>query len=79
MKINKKESKKSKEDKLVINSITDLLKIPISKIHNSKIENFSGLYFDKIYEEAIKNESQSENHKKLIKIFQRQNKKKIIQ
>ena len=63
MKINKKESKKSKEDKLVINSITDLLKIPISKIHNSKIENFSGLYFDKIYEEAIKNESKSENHK----------------
>jgi len=45
-------------EKIVINSITDLLKIPIHKINHSKLENFSGLYFDKIYEEAIK----SENH-----------------
>ena len=55
---NKKESKKLSQEKIVINSITDLLKIPINKIHNSKIENFSGEYFDKIYEEVIKNESQ---------------------
>ena len=49
-------SKKYSKDKLVINSITDLLKLPINKINNSKIENFSGIYFDKIYEEAIKTE-----------------------
>ena len=55
---NKKVSKKLSQDKIVINSITDLLKIPINKIHKSKIENFSGEYFDKIYEEVIKNESQ---------------------
>ena len=55
---NKKESKKLSQEKIVINSITDLLKIPINKIHNSKIENFSGEYFDKIYEEVIRNESQ---------------------
>ena len=55
---NKKESKKLSQEKIVINSITDLLKIPLNKIHNSKIENFSGEYFDKIYEEVIKNESQ---------------------
>ena len=60
---NTKLLKKINQEKLVINSITDLLKIPINKIHNTKIENFSGLYFDKIYEEAIKNESQSEKNK----------------
>ena len=50
------ESKKYSNKKLVINSITDLLKLPINKISNSKIENFIGIYFDKIYEEAIKSE-----------------------
>ena len=53
-------SKKYSKDKLVINSITDLLKLPINKINNSKIENFSGIYFDKLYEEAIKSETQTE-------------------
>ena len=57
------ESKKVSQGKLVINSITDLLKIPIQKIHNSKIENFSGIYFDKIYEEAIISESKSKDIK----------------
>ena len=56
-------SKKYSKDKLVINSITDLLKLPINKINNSKIENFSGIYFDKIYEEAIKTEYPYEGNK----------------
>lgn len=48
-------------EKIVINSITDLLKIPIHKINHSKLENFSGLYFDKIYEEAIKSENNQDS------------------
>ena len=59
----RKQTKKLTEDKLIINSITDLLKIPINKIYNSKIENFSGIYFDNIYEEAIKSESRLEESK----------------
>ena len=41
------------KEKIVINSITDLLKIPIHKLNNSNLENISGEYFDKIYQEAI--------------------------
>lgn len=48
-------------EKIVINSITDLLKIPIHKINHSKLENFSGLYFDKIYQEAIKSENNQDS------------------
>ena len=62
----KKQLKNSIEEKLVINSISDLLKIPINKINNSKIENFTGLYFDKIYEEAIKSETPIEENKSKI-------------
>ena len=50
------------EEKLVINSISDLLKIPISKINSSKIENFTGIYFDKIYKEVIENENPSKEN-----------------
>ena len=53
-----KENINSNEKKIIINSITDLLKIPIHKINHSKLENFSGNYFDKIYQEAIKSETQ---------------------
>lgn len=48
------------QEKIVINSITDLLKIPIHKLNNSNLENLSGEYFDKIYQEAINSESQLE-------------------
>ena len=51
------------QDKIIINSISDLLKIPINKINNSKIEDFSGIYFNKIYEEAINSESKKEDNK----------------
>ena len=59
----KKENNILTQDKIVINSISDLLKIPINKINNSKIEDFSGIYFNKIYEEAIKDESKNEYNK----------------
>ena len=60
---NKQESKKPSQEKIVINSISDLLKIPIHQIHNTKLENFSGDYFDKIYEETIKMETDQEVNK----------------
>ena len=40
--------------KVIINNSADLYKLPISTIKNTKIYNFSGKYFDEIYEEALK-------------------------
>ena len=53
-------SNNAKNEKIIINSITDLLKIPIHKLNNSNLENFSGKYFDKIYQEAINSENKLE-------------------
>ena len=53
-------NKNSNKEKIIINSITDLLKIPIHKLNNSNLENLSGEYFDKIYQEAINSENQNE-------------------
>ena len=75
---NKKITKKLSQEKVVINSITDLLKIPIDKINNSKIENFTGEYFDKIYEEVIKNESQPAENKSSSQIQNKNQKEKVI-
>ena len=59
-KINKGQKKDKNQEKLIINSLTDLLNISLNEINNLKIENFSGIYFDKLYEEAIKSETQTE-------------------
>ena len=75
---NKKITKKLSQEKVVINSITDLLKIPIDKINNSKIENFTGEYFDKIYEEVIKNESQPAENKSSSQTQNKNQKEKVI-
>ena len=40
--------------KIIINNSADLYKLPVSKIKKTKIYNFSGKYFDEIYEEALK-------------------------
>lgn len=54
MKINKDDVE---DDKIIINTITDLLKLQIHKLNNSNLENISGAYFDKIYQEAINSEN----------------------
>ena len=40
--------------RVVINNSADLYKLPVDVIKNSKIYNFSGDYFNEIYEEALK-------------------------
>jgi hypothetical protein len=42
------------DQKVYIESSADLFKLPISTIQNTKLYNFKGKYFDKIYEEALK-------------------------
>jgi hypothetical protein len=43
-----------KEEKIVLNTAAELYSLPISKIKNTKLYNFSGKYYDQIYEEALK-------------------------
>ena len=49
-----KKNKENKDDKVVIENLTDLLKIPFSKLNNTKLSNFSGKYYEEIYQEALK-------------------------
>ena len=42
-KINKGQKKDKNQEKLIINSLTDLLNISLNEINNLKIENFSGI------------------------------------
>ncbi len=49
-----KKNKENKDDKIVIENLTDLLKIPFSKLNNTKLSNFSGKYYEEIYQEALK-------------------------
>jgi hypothetical protein len=65
----KKNDKELKDDKVVIENLTDLLKIPFSKLNNTKLSNFSGKYFEEIYQEALKVE-RGEINQQLQKIQQ---------
>ena len=56
----KKNNFNNNKEKIIIDSITDLLKIPIHKLNNSNLDNLSGKYFDKIYQEAINSENQQD-------------------
>jgi hypothetical protein len=49
-----------KEEKIIIENPSALYNLPISVIKNTKLYNFSGKYFDKIYEEALKIERSKE-------------------
>ena len=40
--------------KIILENSSDLYKLPIHVLKNTKIYNFKGKYFDKIYEEALK-------------------------
>ena len=42
------------QKKIIINNSADLYKLPVNVIKNSKIYDFSGDYFNEIYEEALK-------------------------
>ena len=63
-KITKNKKTEKISNKIIINSITDLLKIPIHKLNNSNLENLSGDYFDKIYQEVINSENQLDKEAK---------------
>ena len=47
------------DGKIYIENAADLYKIPINVIKNTKLYNFKGKYYDKIYEEALKIERSS--------------------
>ena len=58
--------------KIIINNSLDLYKLPVSAIKNTKIYNFSGKYFNEIYEEALKIERNNGIEKNIININQKE-------
>ena len=64
------DKKDSNDNKVVIENAADLYKTPISVLTSTKIYNFSGKYFKKIFDEAIKEE---ENSGKIFPQFNQNN------
>jgi hypothetical protein len=56
-----------KDEKIQIENSADLYKLPIHVIKNTKLYNFKGKYFDKIYEEALKIERSGGNVEEILK------------
>ena len=56
-------SNEKKEEKVIINNSADLYKIPISILRNTKVYNFQGKYYEKIYKDAIDIENKIFNKK----------------
>ena len=56
--MDKKENKipqtQTEEKKILIETSSDLYKLPLDVIKNTKIYNFKGNYFEELYEEALK-------------------------
>ena len=64
---NKRNNFNNKPKKVIINNTADLYKLPVDVIKNSKIYDFSGDYYNEIYEEALKIE-RNNGIKKLISL-----------
>ena len=64
---NKRNNFNNKPKKVIINNTADLYKLPVDVIKNSKIYDFSGDYYNEIYEEALKIE-RNNGIKKLINL-----------
>ena len=58
--------------KIIIDNSADLFLLPVQAIKNAKIYNFSGKYFDEIYEEALKIERNNGVEKNIININQKE-------
>lgn len=71
----KKRSQSSSENKIRIDTEADLYNLSLNKIKNTKLYNFYGKYYDKIYNKAIQMEK---SNKKLNSYSHNKPKKKII-
>ena len=60
------------KDKIELNKKTDLLKLSISQIMNTKLYNFKGPYFEQLYNEALNTEV---NQGKILNKFGEKNNK----
>ena len=75
---NKKDSKNKDKKKIEISSETDLYNLSLDTINTTKIYNFYGKYFDKIYSKAIEIEKSCDNITPLPPITKRPEKKILI-
>jgi hypothetical protein len=58
--------------KVIIDTSADLFRLPLDVIKKTKLYNFEGKYFKKLYEEAMKIERSGENIDKIEKIQKKQ-------
>ena len=56
-----------KNKKITIETLSDFLKIPFSKIKSTKLSNFNGKFFDELYQNALRIERGEVNHKEIEK------------
>lgn len=56
-----RKKEKNNSNQLVIEKLTDLLKIPPDKLKKAQYSDFSGKYFDQIIDEVIKSEKKPKN------------------
>ena len=55
------------DNKIILENSTDLYKLSLNVLKNTKIYNYKGKYFDKIYEEALKIERSGGKVEDLLK------------
>ena len=55
------------DKKVTIETLSDFLKIPFSKIKSTKLSNFDGKFFEELYQNALKIERGEVNHKEIQK------------
>jgi hypothetical protein len=56
--IDHKEIQNNSSSKIIIDNCFDLYKLPLDTIKNTRLYNFSGKYYEKIFEEALKLEKE---------------------
>ena len=55
------------DKKITIETLSDFLKIPFSKLKSTKLSNFNGKFFDELYQNALRIERGEVNHKEIEK------------
>ena len=61
--LNTSPSKKNYNNKIIIETSADLYKLPSNVLKNTKLYNFSGKYFEQMYEELLKAENSGDIQK----------------
>ena len=65
-----KSKKKHQSNLIVIDKITDLIRVPLHQLSTVKLSNFTGKYYSQIFEEALKLEEEMINGTTILRKIQ---------